>query len=99
AVELALGAGQAMEVGDLRGDPALDGERHHAGREVDRLDVGAELALEPLRELAPAAADVEHPGRRPLGDRSERDVLRVVALYQPAIDGVALGLPLLARVL
>jgi hypothetical protein len=63
------------------------------------VDLRTELAPEPLREDARSAARVEYPPGPALGDRRERDVLRVVARDELPIGRVALCLPLLARVL
>jgi hypothetical protein len=98
-VELPVRERERLDVGDLRLHPALRRQRDHARREVDRLHVGAELAPEPLGELAGPAPGIQQPLGRALRDRGERDVLGVVALDELPVRRVALGLALLARVL
>jgi hypothetical protein len=90
---------ERLQVGRMRRNPACRRQRDHAGREVDRVDVGTGLALHPRCELTRPAARVENATGLRLRDRLEGDVLGVHAIDEPAIRRVPLRLPLLARVL
>ena len=100
AVEAFVLEGERLDVADparrlhaRRVSSTIRGDRSTA------MTLDAELRLHPLGELARPAADLEHTPRRHLGDHVERDVLAVRPLDELPVRGVALGEPLLARVL
>ncbi len=62
AVELFAGEGKSLDIPHHRGEATRAGEGDHPRREIERDDVYGELALEPLREVAGAAPDIENAG-------------------------------------
>ena len=78
-VELAVLERQLLDVRDARVDASLAREVDHVRRQVDGDDLGAGVARDPLRELAPAAADLEHPLGLRLHDRRDERHSRVRA--------------------
>jgi len=63
-VERPVGERQVLDVGDARVDSAVAREPYHPRREIDCDDLRPGLARDPLRQLAPTAADLEDAARR-----------------------------------
>ena len=70
---------QGLHVPHTSVDTALAGELDHPRRKIDGNDVHPEVGPEPLGELAPATADLEHAARRRLADRLEGELPRIRA--------------------
>ena len=70
AVELSVTERQLLNVSEPRVHPTLPRQLDHPRREVDRDHVCPCLPCDPLRQLAPAAADLEHAPRAYLGDHA-----------------------------
>jgi len=78
-VELAVAERQILDVAEARVDAALPRQVDHPRGEVDRDHLGTGRAADPLRELAPAAADLEHSPRRCFDDRCDGRLARIPA--------------------
>jgi hypothetical protein len=70
AIEGVVGKREMIDGAHDRVEAARPGEVDHARREVERNHVDVEVALQPLREVAGAATDVENAGRRAFRNRS-----------------------------
>ena len=78
-VERCVLEGQVLHVPLAGVDTALARELDHSWREIDRDNVHTKLDAQPLRELAPATADLEHVARGGLADSLERQLARIRA--------------------
>ena len=98
-VELTVGERELLHVGDPRIDTALPRQLDHPRREVDGHDLGSGVAGDPLGELAPAAAHLEHAPGRQRPDLDHRRLPRVDACLDAGVGGGAFPQPRVVGVL